>query len=63
MLYFALFLLFLAFVFLFQGNRQRREAGLPGGRVLYTDTRAWGAVEKPLFYAELGLTGKPDYLV
>ena len=47
------------------GNRlcQRREAGLPGGRVIYTDTRAWGIVEKPLFSNELGLTGKPDYLV
>jgi CRISPR-associated exonuclease Cas4 len=63
MLYFALFLLILAIVFLFQGNRQRREAGLPGGRVIYTDTRAWGEVEKSLFYNDLGLTGKPDYLV
>jgi CRISPR-associated exonuclease Cas4 len=31
--------------------------------VIYTDTRAWGKVEKPLFDKELGLTGKPDYLV
>jgi CRISPR-associated exonuclease Cas4 len=63
MLYLALFLFVLALLFLFQGNRQRRESGLPGGRVVYTDTRAWGEVEKPLFWAELGLTGKPDYLV
>jgi CRISPR-associated exonuclease Cas4 len=63
MLYFALFLLILAILFLLQGHRQRREAGLPGGRVIYTDTRAWGEVEKPLFYNDLGLTGKPDYLV
>jgi len=37
--------------------------GLPGGRVIYTDTRGWNKLEKPLFYAALELTGKPDYLV
>jgi len=35
----------------------------PGGRVIYTDTRAWGTIEKPLFHPDLGLTGRPDYLV
>lgn len=63
MLYLALFLLVLAVVLLLRGERQRIKAGLPGGRVIYTDTRAWGKLEKPLFHAELGLTGKPDYLV
>ena len=64
MLYLALFLLLLAFLFFRQSNRQQRQAGLPGGRVIYTDTRAWGApLEQPLFNKELGLTGKPDYLV
>ena len=62
-LYLSLALLLIAFVLLFISVRQRRAAGLPGGRVVYTDTRAWGAVEKPLFDLELGLTGKPDYLV
>ena len=42
----------------------QKTAGLPGGRVIYTDTRAWGnKVEKPLYDGSLGLTGKPDYLV
>lgn len=63
MLYFALFLLLLALLFFWQSNRQRSEAGLPGGRVIYTDTRGWNKLEKPLFYAALELTGKPDYLV
>lgn len=63
MLYFALALLFLALLFFWQSNRQRSEAGLPGGRVIYTDTRGWNKLEKPLFYAALELTGKPDYLV
>ncbi len=63
MLYLSLLLLILAFLFFWQSNRQRSEAGLPGGRVIYTDTRGWSKLEKPLFYAALELTGKPDYLV
>jgi CRISPR-associated exonuclease Cas4 len=50
------------FLFLVSASR-RKEAGLPGGQVVYTDTRAWGPVEKPLYDAELGLTGKPDYII
>lgn len=63
MLYIILFLFVLALIFFWQSNRQQKAAGLPGGRVIYTDTRGWGEVEKPLFYAALGLTGKPDYLI
>ncbi|WKZ46044.1 MAG: CRISPR-associated protein Cas4 [Anaerolineales bacterium] len=63
MLYLSLLLILLAFIFFWQSNRQRSEAGLPGGRVIYTDTRGWSKLEKPLFYAALELTGKPDYLV
>jgi CRISPR-associated exonuclease Cas4 len=62
-LYIGLAILLIAFVLLFISGRQRSATGLPGGRVVYSDTRAWGAVEKPFFDAELGLTGKPDYLV
>jgi len=63
MLYLALLILVIAILLLWQSNRQRKQAGLPGGRVVYTDTRAWGPVEKPLYDHGLGLTGKPDYLV
>lgn len=63
MLYIAVFLFVLAIVFLWQSGRKQRSAGLPGGRVIYTDTGAWGKVEKPLYDPALGLTGKPDYLV
>jgi CRISPR-associated exonuclease Cas4 len=63
MLYLALALLVLAALFFWQSDRQRKAAGLPGGRVIYTDTRNWGRVERPLFHQPLGLTGKPDYLV
>lgn len=63
MLYISLALIFLAILFFWQSNRQRSEAGLPRGRVIYADTGGWNKVEKPLFYAALELTGKPDYLV
>jgi CRISPR-associated exonuclease Cas4 len=59
----GLAILFIALVLLFISGRQRVASGVPGGRVIYADTRAWGAVEKPLYDGELGLTGKPDYLV
>jgi CRISPR-associated exonuclease Cas4 len=62
-LYLGFAILLIAFVLFFVSGRQRRLTGLPGGRVIYTDTRAWGVVEKPLFDAQLGLTGKPDYLI
>ena len=58
-----LFIFFLALIFFWQSGRQQKEAGLPGGRVIYTDTRGWGKLERPLYNDLLGLTGKPDYLV
>ncbi len=63
MLFLILFLLLLALILFWQSARQRRQAGLPGGRVIYSDTRGWGAVERPLYDHGLGLAGKPDYLV
>lgn len=59
----GVFLLVLAAILFWQANQQRRQAGLPGGRVIYSDTRGWGALENPLFDSSLGLAGKPDYLV
>jgi len=63
MLYIALFLFFLALILFWQSTRQREAAGLPGGRIIYTDTRGWGKLERPLYDRALDLTGKPDYLV
>jgi CRISPR-associated exonuclease Cas4 len=64
MTWLALIALLLALLLFWVSKQQRRHAGLPGGRVIYADTRAWGKpVEKPLYDAFLGLTGKPDYLV
>jgi CRISPR-associated exonuclease Cas4 len=63
MTYIILLLFLLALIFFWQSNRQQKAAGLPGGRVIYTDTDGWGKVEKPLYHAALSLTGKPDYLI
>jgi CRISPR-associated exonuclease Cas4 len=63
MLYLILFIFILALIIFWQSEAQRRESGLPGGRVIYTDTDGWGAVERPLSYQPLKLVGKPDYLV
>lgn len=61
--YLALSILLLALILFWRSEAQRREAGLPGGRVIYTDTDGWGKVERPLYDETLKLTGKPDYLV
>lgn len=63
MLTLALVFFVLALALLWQANRRQRAIGLPAGRVIYTDTRKWGPVEQPLYDPELGLVGKPDYLV
>jgi CRISPR-associated exonuclease Cas4 len=62
-LYLALALFILAIFFFRKSSVQQKEAGIPAGQIIYTDTRGWGKVEKPLFYSALELTGKPDYLV
>ena len=64
---FLLVLAFLSLLFaiflLVQASRRQKASGLPTGRVIYTDTGAWGKIEKPLYDSFLGLTGKPDYMV
>ena len=60
---FALILLAVALLLFWQSDKKRKQTGLPGGRVIYTDTRGWGTVDKPFYDPKLRLTGKPDYLV
>lgn len=63
MLYLAIFLFLLGLFLLWQATRQRKATGLPGGQILYTDTSKWDPLEKPLYDSQVGLSGKPDYLV
>ena len=63
MLYFAFLLLIVGLLLLWYTRRRQRESGLPAGRIIYTDTRAWEPVEEPLYDRRTSLTGRPDYLV
>ena len=56
-------LIIIALALLWIARRRRAAAGLPPGRVVYTDTGQGRKVEKPLFDPVSGLVGKPDYLV
>jgi len=60
---FALVLALVAAALLLWARRAQQSTGLPAGRVVYDDARPALVPEKPLYDAELGLTGKPDYLV
>jgi CRISPR-associated exonuclease Cas4 len=62
-LYFSLFFLVVALGLFFISTRQKQNAGIPGGKVIYSDTSKWSKVEKPLFDPNIRLAGKPDYLV
>ena len=63
LIFFAGFLLLLAGILLRQARRLRRESGLPDGAIVYQDTGAETEVFEPLFSKELGLVGRPDYLL
>lgn len=59
----AVVVIIVAVVLILRGEHGQREVGLPTGRVVYSDTSGWMKASKPLFDAEWGLAGKPDYLV
>lgn len=58
-----LLLVVVGWLLLRRAGAQRERAGLPTGRVVYSDTGAWNRVEDPLFSRRHLLAGKPDYLV
>jgi CRISPR-associated exonuclease Cas4 len=63
LLYLGLGLIVTSTLLWWASRRLRRRAGLPGGRVIYSDTRTWQQCPEPLYAASINLTGKPDYLV
>jgi len=60
---FAVLLLIIAVALILLSGQRRRALGLPEGRVLYADTGPRREVLEPLYADDLGLVGKPDYLV
>jgi len=62
-LWLGLILLVAAVIIYWLATRQRRESGVPTGRIIYADPGGWLRAEKPLYDPRTGLTGKPDYLV
>jgi len=63
MIWLILLLVIAGLGLLWAAARQRRATGVPGGRLIYSDMAGWSKLEKPLYASNLGLTGKPDYLV
>lgn len=59
----AVLFLILAVVSWWLAQRTQQASGLPRGVVVYRDTGGGTRVERPLYSARLGLTGRPDYLV
>jgi CRISPR-associated exonuclease Cas4 len=63
MLPLSILLILVALVLFGLARRQRKAIGMPAGRIIYADTSSWGPVKEPLYDANLGLTGRPDYIV
>ena len=63
LLQFFLICIVIAFILLWFSSKQQLKSGLPGGRIISSDTSQWDKLEKPLYSPILGLTGKPDYVV
>jgi CRISPR-associated exonuclease Cas4 len=61
--YLAVIFLVSALLLFYISSLGRRKVGIPGGRVIYSDTSRWQKNEKPLFDPALKLAGRPDYLV
>jgi len=56
-------ILVIAILVLISAAYKKKSLGLPSGAIIYSDPGVLGKVEKPLYDTELGLTGKPDYVV
>jgi CRISPR-associated exonuclease Cas4 len=61
--YISIFFLLIGLILFKVATRRKWQAGIPAGRLIYSDTNQYWKVEKPLFDPALRLTGKPDYLV
>ena len=56
-------LVFLALILFGISHLLSKKAGIPDGRIIYSDPGVWNKTLKPLYDAGIGLTGRPDYLI
>lgn len=64
MIWFILILAMAAVLLFLFAEKKRKQTGIPGGKIIYSDVKMWGKpLEKPLFDGSIGLVGKPDYLI
>lgn len=56
-------LLLLALVMLLKARQYQAATRLPEGEVIYSDMGTWLRQRRPLYDRDLGLTGRPDYLI
>ena len=63
MLPLAIIIFLLGLILLWYANQRRKTSGLPIGQLIYSDTKKWEPVPTPLFDPDIGLTGRPDYLI
>ena len=59
----VLLLLALALALLLLSLRERKKSRLPDAQVIYADTDLWQRVPQTLVDHQLGLVGKPDYVM
>jgi len=59
----VLLLFALAVTLLLLSLRERKKSRLPQASVVYADTDLWQKVPSPLLDQQLGLVGKPDYVM
>ena len=63
LVYTFIFLLIIGVVLFFAASRGIKKAGLPKGQVIYSDSRQWEPVNSALYDRNIGLCGRPDYIV
>jgi CRISPR-associated exonuclease Cas4 len=63
MLYLVILFLLIGVFLFWKSGSQRKSVGLPGGKIVYSDTGVRDEVAEALYDPIWNLTGKPDYLV
>ena len=60
---FPIILLLLGLLLFWLTGKIKGRTGLPDGKIIYADPGKWKKPDKPLYDSNLGLTGRPDYLI